>query len=28
MERWEYKTIKFKLKGLGGGILETIVGMP
>ena len=23
MERWEYKTIKFKLKGFGGGILET-----
>ncbi|WMM23826.1 DUF4177 domain-containing protein [Tissierella sp. MB52-C2] len=23
MERWEYRTIKVKLKGLGGGILET-----
>lgn len=23
MERWEYKTTKFKLKGLSGGTLET-----
>ncbi|MBU5427490.1 DUF4177 domain-containing protein [Tissierella pigra] len=23
MDRWEYKTIKFGLKGFGGGILET-----
>lgn len=23
MDRWEYKTIKFELKGFGGGVLET-----
>ena len=23
MDRWEYRTIKFKLKGFSGGILET-----
>ena len=23
MERWEYKTIKFELKGIMGGILNT-----
>lgn len=23
MDRWEYKTIKFGLKGFSGGILET-----
>ncbi len=22
MDRWEYKTIKFKLKGFSGGVLE------
>ena len=23
MDRWEYRTLKFKLKGFSGGILET-----
>lgn len=23
MDRWEYRTLKFKIKGFSGGILET-----